>query len=251
MKLERSVPTRVGRPATPTHSIHRGTIALVGISLATLSAVTWLSALYLANNDPCALPKGAGTLNAEAQAILARHAVACRDVENGRMTLEEYRALDAPPPAVEPVPQVEWASSVRAVSSEYAQDRWSAREALGPPDVYPRSGDEPHAWASRDPDAPFEFIEVGFATPRRVHGIQVVETYSPGAITEVEILTASGARKIVYQQPRVDAAPNAAQISTFEFACSEEPIIGARVTLASGQVPGWNEIDAIGALPCR
>src|SRR5580658_4145055 len=43
---------------------------------------------------------------------------------------------------------VEWASFVRDVSSEYSTDGWSARQALGPPDVYPADGDRPQAWAS-------------------------------------------------------------------------------------------------------
>jgi hypothetical protein len=233
--------------------MNRGTVALIATSLVTLAASTWFGVIYLSTPDTCALPPNVASLDAQAQLALTRHAMACRDLEAGRITLTEYRALigaelpAAPPPTV----TVQWASSVRAVSSEYSTTDWSAKQALGAPDVYPRSGDDPHAWASRDADAPFEFIEVGFASPQRIHGLQVFETLAPGAITEVEIITASGKRKIIYEQPRVDAATVGSQISSFDFACSDEPIVAARVTLASGQVPGWNEIDAIGALPCR
>ena len=254
MELSRSVPSRVGRPATPTNPLTRGTIALLATSIVMLGASTWLGAVYLAAADPCALPSGAASLDEPAQVELARHAMACRDLENGRITLDDYRALIgvaiAPPAAPEP-PQVMWASSVRAVSSEYSADQWSAKQALGAPDVYPNSGDLPHAWASLTPDAPWEFIEVGFPTPQKIRGVVVYETLAPGAISEVEIITASGARKVVYQQEHVDAAPTGAQITPFAFLCSDEPVVAARVRLASGQVPGWNEIDAIGALPCR
>lgn len=254
MQLTRSVPSRVGRPATPS-VMTRGTVALIAISLVTLAASTWLGVAYLSSPDPCGLPAGAASLDPKAQVVIAKMAMACRELASGRITADQYRAIvgrdeAAPPAAKTPTPSVQWASSVRAVSSEYAPTQWSARQVLGPPDVYPHAGDLPNAWASRDADAPFEFIEVGFAQPQRIHALQVYETNAPGAITEVEIITANGARKIVYSQGKVDAATESAQISTFTFKCSDEPIVAARVTLASGQVAGWNEIDAIGALPC-
>jgi hypothetical protein len=254
MQLVRSVPVRVGRPATPSSS-NRALPALVVTWVVMLAASMWFGVMYASLPDECALPSGASALDAQSQLVLAQRAAACRDLQRGRITLDEYRALigiGAPTIAIEPEPEtVQWASSVRAVSSEYSPDQWSAKQVLGAPDVYPQSGDLPHAWASREPDAPWEFIEVGFAKPGRIRGLQVYETNAPGAITQVEIITADGARKIVYEEPRVEAAATGSQISTFEFACSDEPIVAARVTLASGQVAGWNEIDAIGALPCK
>ena len=34
------------------------------------------------------------------------------------------------------------------------------------------------------------------------------------------------------------------------FACTDQPVVAVKVTLASGAVPGWKEIDAIGGTPC-
>jgi hypothetical protein len=35
-----------------------------------------------------------------------------------------------------------------------------------------------------------------------------------------------------------------------EFACTDKAVVGVRVTIDSHEVPGWNEIDAIGGRPC-
>jgi hypothetical protein len=137
---------------------------------------------------------------------------------------------------------------VRSFSSQYTNSQWSAAQVLGAPDVYPRSADDPRAWASLSADAPTEFIEVGFATPRHVRELQVFETLGAGAISSVELITVSGAR-ITLALPS-DQPNSVAAIASFTSSCSTEPIVAARVTLASSKVAGWNEIDAIGALPC-
>jgi hypothetical protein len=144
---------------------------------------------------------------------------------------------------------MQWAGVVRGYSSQYAGASWSAAQALGAPDTYPSAGDARTAWASMDKDADTEWIEVGFDEPERARAIAIYETFNPGAVTLVELVTASG-RRTVY---RGTAAPVAARsrIQTIDFPCTAEPVLGVRITLGSKAVPGWNEIDAIGATGCR
>jgi hypothetical protein len=202
--------------------------------------------------DDCALP-GMAQLEPHAQAEAVRHVLACRDLEHGRISPSDYRkllGLDAPQLA----PAVEWASSVRAVSSEYNDSTSSAQQVVGAPNVYPRSGDLAGAWASKQPDGGDEFIEVGFAHPTRAHAIQIYETFNPGAVRSVEIITVSGRHELVYDNPGVGDLGGQlppAMIKTIDTQCTSEPVLAVRVTLASGQVPGWNELDAIGIVPCR
>jgi len=146
-------------------------------------------------------------------------------------------------------PSPQWASAVRAFSTEYSSSSWSAQQALGAPNVYPRSGDDANAWASRDADAPTEFIELGFDQPQRTRALEIYETYNPGAITQVELITEQGTRIVV---PRRELRRNGgAAISSFGGTCMRERIIGARIAVASGKVAGWNEVDAVGLLPCQ
>ncbi len=102
----------------------------------------------------------------------------------------------------------------------------------------------PKAWASLTPDAPTEFIEVGFARPMRAVGVDVYETFNPGAVAEVQLIY-SGGVVTVAPDPVTDE-PLQVRVS-----CTDEDIVAVRVTLASAQVPGWNEIDAIGLVPCN
>jgi len=146
------------------------------------------------------------------------------------------------PTAPSPLP-VEWASKVRAVSSEYSPSDWSAQRALGPPDVYPRTGDLPNAWASQQPDAATEFIEVGYDKPQRASAVRIFETFNPGAISRIDTFTEHGSSAY---------AVNGSSEQPFELQipCSADPIVAVRVTLDSASVPGWNEIDAIGLVSC-
>ena len=235
---------------------------LVFSACASLVAVgTWL-AVGRTVEDACALPDGAAKLAPEAQAEIARHAMSCRDLEHGRITRDDYRRLIGAVAAPAATPnRIQWASSVRAVSSEYSPSSWSAQQVLGPPDVFPASGDNPHAWASRDADAQTEFIEVGFAQPTSLRELQIFETFNPGAISSLETISVSGHHAIYYpcgagelslnpcavDQPA--PRPTGSQMSHVPLACGE-PIAAVRVTLASGAVPGWNELDAIGGVPC-
>ena len=238
----------------------RASIApLVVCSLVTLAAIAVWHGVPAAAVDECALPAQTAALAPAAQAELARHTMACRDLVHGRITRDDYRRLlGALPQASSPLATL-WASSVLAVSSQYSADSWSARQVLGPPDVYPGFGDNGKAWASRDADAGDEFIEVGFAQPMPLRELQIYETFNPGAVASIDATTVSG-RHIVLAAcggTFIDGACDAprfvpaegAQIARVPLTCGEA-IASVRVRLASGAVPGWNELDAIGGVPC-
>lgn len=204
--------------------------------------------------DPCGLPPGVSLANipdGEAAAI-ARQAVACKDLQWGRISLDEYRAIaKAQPPRsvqlVAPTPTM-WASQVRGFSTEYTADTWSASRVLGPPDVFPRAGDNVNAWASLTADDQPEWIEVGFDHAVRASAIEIYETYNPGALGDVELITVTGKRLTMHADPLVNHPASAKRI--VRASCSTEPIVAVRVAIDSPQVSGWNEIDAIGVVPC-
>jgi len=212
--------------------------------------------------DSCGLPAGItiDALQPTDRAFALRRGFLCADLQAGRIAPDEYRArlalLDLAPPAHlevatsdTPPAELVWASSVRAVSSQYTGTDWSASRALGAPDVPAAGGDDPNAWASADADATVEFLEVGFDRARHIDGVELVESHNAGAVTRVELIADDGTRTVAY------SAPAAAAASPFhrhiDFACTARPIAAVRVTLDSAAVPDWNEIDAIGVRPCR
>jgi len=158
------------------------------------------------------------------------------------------RVVEVEPSVLTLTPGPQWASSVRAFSSEYTTSAWSAQQALGAPNVYPRSGDIDAAWASREPDASTEFIELGFAQPQRASALEIYETFNPGAIKHVELITEQGEHLVV---PRRELRPNGgAAVSNFVTKCTTQRIVAARFVVDSANVAGWNEVDAVGLLPC-
>ena len=202
-----------------------------------------------------------GVLPACDQGYLARRVMICGDQARGMITAAEYRdqvsRLDAawtgtaaPPLApVAPLLAVQWAATVRGVSSEYTATSWAAARVLGAPDVYPGHGDNAQAWASHGADDGTEWIEVGYDHPMPISAVKIFETYNPGAVSRVELITSSGGMILAYAgaaQPRGEAAYEHA----ITVSCTQEPIVAVRVVLDSQAVPGWNELDAIGLVPC-
>lgn len=214
--------------------------------------------------DPC-LPSGfdVDTLDQTAANVVLRRALVCNDHRHGRISDDEYATrvatLDAElegkrvgkrrqqPSVSDEI--IMWASVVVDFSTQYSEDAWSANQVLGKPDVFPGYGDHNKAWASHGADDRDEWIEVGFDQAERVSGVEVYETFNPGAIDKIELITAKG--------KRIDVA-----ISSDTFAhgvsakrelavrCTQEPIRSVRIHLDSQRVPGWNELDAIGIVPC-
>jgi hypothetical protein len=253
-ETQRLAPAPLARPAAVPALAFAAIASCVAAGLAITAAIMRRGPVA-APADPCALPTGVdlGPLSDRDRTYAARHAIACSDYEHGRIDRAAFaaqlKALDAVPPAPPVPPAPIWAASVRGFSSQYTTTSWAATRVLGPPDVYPGSGDNANAWASLDADAPTEYIEVGFDTPRRLRAVDIFETDNPGAVSHVELITADGKRKTVYDGP---AHPM--NVPSFDrkldFACTDEKVIGVKVTLSSSAVPQWNEIDAIGGTPC-
>jgi hypothetical protein len=153
----------------------------------------------------------------------------------------------APPP--EASASIVWASSVLDFSSQYGSSSWSAKRALGPPDVYPRGGDLQNAWASASADGGREHLTLGFDAPRRIRAVEVYETYNPGAVDRITLLGATGESHVVYEGPAAVILVPAFR-RRIEFPCTDDAITGVRVELDSSAVPGWNEIDAVGVEAC-
>lgn len=206
--------------------------------------------------DRCAVPTSLDTLEGNARTLIARRLLACSDYEHGRSTKAQYTAatlaIDAQfrPAVVDGRFGARWATTVRGFSSQYTETSWSAAQALGAPDVYPQHGDLAHAWASRGADDQPEWIELGYDTPRAVSAIEIYETYNAGAIERVTLITTTGRRIEVGHQESPLTGELASRKLVLEVPCTSEPIAAVRIEVASQRVSGWNEIDAVGLVPC-
>lgn len=145
----------------------------------------------------------------------------------------------------------QWAVSASA-SSTYAGDKspdaktsYAAFAATGAPDVE-RYGDDGNAWTTETSDKGIEWLEVKFAKPVQATQIRIRQNFGPGAIMKVELLDEGGAKHTVWQGVD-DTQYTASQITWFDKSFEKTPYkaSGARITLATNAVSGWNEIDAV------
>jgi hypothetical protein len=229
-------------------------IAVAATALAFVAGFGAGTSSQLPPRDSCALPAGidVGALPADDQSFALRHALACRDLEAGRISADRFRALwDAPAPVAIATPDAPiWASSVRSASTEYSNANWSAARALGAPDVYPAAGDQVNAWASRGADDRIEHLELAFDAAHRIMAVDVFETYNPGAVSRIELIATDGTRTIAYEGEALAIAQPSYQ-RHIPFKCTDQRIAAVRITIDSPAVAGWNEIDAVGVTPCE
>jgi hypothetical protein len=246
--------------AAPSKRLVIGSLFLAGLSVSLVGVSLGSAVLALRGEapDPCSIAMDPSSLETHERGLVARRMLACSDLTHGRITPSEYRqhvaAIDsewtpAPAPPAARHTGTQWASAVRGMSTQYTTGSWAATKALGAPDVYPASGDNANAWASLGADDRDEYLELWFAQPMRASAVEVYETFNPGAVRSITLITTSGKRIDAYQATPA-ATGTEANLLRASVGCTTEPIASVRVDLGSTQVGGWNEIDAVGLVPC-
>jgi hypothetical protein len=145
---------------------------------------------------------------------------------------------------------VQWATTASATTS-YGTDpksSWSAEQATGAPDVTAdvqadECGDIGQAWASAARDT-VDTLTLGYAKSVIPTGVNIRQTYNPGAIVKVVVSGSGGQSSVVYQgQPTVGTTcPTflVVKVTGVEFAVNS-----VAVTVDQSQVQSWAEIDAV------
>jgi hypothetical protein len=144
----------------------------------------------------------------------------------------------------------QWAASAEA-SSQYGDDNWSASQATGEPDTL-ECGDYYTAWAS-ELATERATLTVTFEQPVLATEVNVVQTFNPGSIVLVTLITEDGGEIDVPSS--TDEPGNTPCPGTFTLdvtGVSEEPVISVRIEVDQKALASWNEIDAVelvGTLP--
>ena len=137
----------------------------------------------------------------------------------------------------------QWAVDATA-SSQFGDPQSGPLQATGPSDTA-YAGDAVTAWASLDPDAGDETLELTYAYPVFPTGVAIVESYNPGAVVMVEALNIDSGEWVVLYEG--EAAPTEEPYRVFrpELTPADFKTDSLRLTLDSAAVAGWNEIDAV------
>ena len=146
-------------------------------------------------------------------------------------------------------PHAQWAASAEASTSfndAKGGEGYAPSRATGKPDV-PRYTDHPNAWATRNGDAKDpDWLEVTFDKPVYSRSLRIRQTAAPGAISKVELLDTQGVARVIWEGTDTTAYGKD-QIGWMirDFATTPFEVAGARITMQTNRVWGWNEIDAV------
>ena len=124
------------------------------------------------------------------------------------------------------------------------QRQWGPEAASGAPDT-PAAGDQGTAWATKEQDQAGEWLLLEYDAPVRATSLEVHETFNPGAIAAVSIFTPQGDEIEVWTNRAVGAAADARRVLQLDLPLGFD-VERVKLSLHSDQVPGWNEIDAVG-----
>lgn len=137
----------------------------------------------------------------------------------------------------------QWAKGAEA-SSEFADPEWAAVQASDAPDT-PRCGDYQTAWATAGSDT-VETLVLTYTVSVHVTGINIVQSFNPNQITQVELIGVFDRAVSVYDgQPRQVDQPCPYTLS-IPIEKTEGRFNKIRITVDQSILGmGWNQIDAV------
>lgn len=119
---------------------------------------------------------------------------------------------------------------------------WHPLKATGPPDATPASQDHPNAWATRQPDAGAEWLELAYDPPRRASAVRIFEVNVAGAVTGVETVDEGGTRRTVWKGVDTTATPAVFEVT---FPPTSYRVRAVRILFDTSKRNGWEEVDAV------
>jgi len=147
----------------------------------------------------------------------------------------------APPLQIGQVHQ--WAVWAEA-SSEFADPEWAAVQATGAPDT-PRCGDYQTAWATAGSDTR-ETLVLTYTVPVKVMAINIVQTFNPNQVIQVELVGAYERAVTVFEGQPAQVDQPCPYILSIPIDKTEEHFNKMRITVDQSVLGlGWNQIDAV------
>jgi len=163
----------------------------------------------------------------------------------GQRNLKEYAGYtDLPPKGHWVYVHPYWYIWRDLTSMNRPKRQWGPEQATGEPDTN-MAGDIVTAWASRSQDDQDEWLLMEYEDLLEPTAVLVYETYNPGALVRVTALKLDGSEVELWKGTDPTTPDN-------QMGVSEVPVKvnfktnRIKLYFASKDVPGWNEIDAVG-----
>src|SRR3990170_5553671 len=138
---------------------------------------------------------------------------------------------------------VQWATKVVEFSSELTPIQYSAKQALGKPNVLPAGGQSPNAWA---PDRPKrkEFLKLGYDNPISIRQIAIAESHNPSAIYRVLAYDQSG-KEYVINTLNPKSVPLKGRMLNLFMEMTPYKVAAVKIEFDGAAVPDYFSIDAV------
>jgi beta-lactamase regulating signal transducer with metallopeptidase domain len=184
-------------------------------------------------------------------AMLLRQFRATEDAETygdftdyGSYTGKSYAGYDDLPPGFWVYVKPHWYIWRDQTATAKPARAWGPEQATGEPDTN-EAGDRQTAWASRTQDDQDEWLLLEFAQPTMPKEVHVHATFNPGAIYKLTVFRLDGSEVEIWKGRDPTSAGSESGVSKIPV---KEGLLTNRIRLylASKEVPGWNEIDAVG-----
>lgn len=133
----------------------------------------------------------------------------------------------------------QWASGAEA-TSQFSPTDWGAQQATGAPDTE-RCADLPTAWASATATGT-DSLTLYYAQPVMATEVNIYQTFNPGAIVQVTLISPTGEESAVPKS--ADADTECPGVFDLDFA-PEFFTQAVRIDLDQTRTGNWNEIDAV------
>lgn len=125
-----------------------------------------------------------------------------------------------------------------------AKRPWGPEQATGPPDT-DEAGDIQTAWASLTPDGQDEWLLCEYAEPIVPNAVLIYETFNPGAVNKVSVFKLDGTEVEVWKGKDPTPPDSGKGVSVIPIKVDFK-VNRIKIYIGSIEVPGWNEIDAVG-----
>jgi OmpA-OmpF porin, OOP family len=138
---------------------------------------------------------------------------------------------------------VQWASKVIEFSSELTPIQYSAKQALGKPNVLPAGGQSPNAWAPDRPNRK-EFLKLGYDNPISIRQIAIAESHNPSAIYRVFAYDQAGKEYLINTLNPM-AIPLKGRMLNIFMEPTLYKVAAVKIEFDGGAVPDYYSIDAV------
>jgi hypothetical protein len=135
-----------------------------------------------------------------------------------------------------------WGERTETVREKRA---WGPEQATGEPNVVNLGTDDGNAWASKTEDAEDEWLLLEYEEPIQPVGVVIHETFNPGAVIKVTVFKLDGSEVEAWTGADPTAAGSGSGVSEIDLKVDFKTM-RVKLYIDSKNVPGWNEIDAVG-----